>query len=69
MAIGGDYDFKTELEKLINTYDLNDKVIFPGVLTGRDKIEALVDCDIFVMPSRYESFTTSGLEAMACSKP
>ena len=67
--VGGDYGFKTELEKLINTYDLNDKVIFPGVLTGQDKIEALVDCDIFVMPSRYESFTTSGLEAMACSKP
>ena len=43
--------------------------MFPGVLTGIDKIEALIDCDVFVMPSRYESFTTSGLEAMACSRP
>ena len=34
-----------------------------------EKQEALVDCDLFVMPSKYESFTTSGLEAMACSKP
>ena len=67
--VGGDYGFKEELEKLINEYDLNDKIIFPGVLTGKNKLEALVDCDIFVMPSRYESFTTSGLEAMACSKP
>jgi glycosyltransferase involved in cell wall biosynthesis len=33
------------------------------------KIEAIVDSDIFVMPSQYESFTTSGLEAMACGKP
>ena len=66
---GGDSGFKGEIEKLIGNYDLTDKVIFPGVLTGRDKIEALIDCDVFVMPSRYESFTTSGLEAMACSKP
>ena len=66
---GGDSGFKGEIEKLIGNYDLTDKVIFPGVLTGRDKIEALTDCDVFVMPSRYESFTTSGLEAMACSKP
>ena len=67
--IGGDYGFKSELDKLIDEFGLNDKVIFPGVLVGADKKEALVDCDIFVMPSRYESFTTSGLEAMACSKP
>lgn len=67
--VGGDYGFKAELERLINEYDLGERVIFPGVLTGEDKKEALVDCDIFVMPSRYESFTTSGLEAMACSKP
>jgi glycosyltransferase involved in cell wall biosynthesis len=67
--VGGDYGFKGELEKLIGKYGLNEKVVFPGVLTGKAKKEALVDCDIFVMPSRYESFTTSGLEAMACSKP
>lgn len=67
--VGGDYGFKEELENLIETLDLTDKVIFPGVLTGENKIEALVDCDIFIMPSRYESFTTSGLEAMACFKP
>lgn len=67
--VGGDYGFKDELEELIENLNLKDKVIFPGVLTGQSKIEALVDCDIFIMPSRYESFTTSGLEAMACSKP
>lgn len=67
--VGGDYGFKEDLEKLIKKFNLENKVIFPGVLTGKDKIEALVDCDIFVMPSRYESFTTSGLEAMACEKP
>lgn len=67
--VGGDYGFKEELEKLIESLNIKDRVMFPGVLTGENKIEALVDCDIFIMPSRYESFTTSGLEAMACRKP
>lgn len=67
--VGGDYGFRENLDELIEEYGLTDKVIFPGVLTGEAKIEALVDCDMFVMPSRYESFTTSGLEAMACGKP
>ena len=67
--VGGDSGYKKEAEKLINKLNIKDKVIFPGVLTGMDKIQALVDSDIFVMPSRYESFTTSGLEAMACFKP
>ena len=67
--VGGDYGFKGELDNLIKKLNIDDNVLFPGVLTGRDKIEALVDCDIFIMPSRYESFTTSGLEAMACCKP
>lgn len=67
--VGGDYGFKDEVQNLIDKYNLNDKIIFPGVLTGSDKIEALTDCDIFIMPSRYESFTTSGLEAMASYKP
>lgn len=44
--IGGDYGFKEELEKLIGGYDLNYKIVFPCVLTGEDKLDALVDCDI-----------------------
>ena len=67
--IGKDYGFLNEIRTLIKQFNIEDNVIFPGVLTGDAKKEALVDCDIFVMPSRYESFTTSGLEAMACYKP
>ncbi|MBQ6512764.1 glycosyltransferase [Methanobrevibacter sp.] len=67
--VGGNYGFLDEVKSLIKELNIEDKVIIPGVLTGENKKEALVDCDIFVMPSRYESFTTSGLEAMACFKP
>lgn len=67
--IGPDDGFLSDLEDKIRKYSLEDKVIVTGPLYKEEKQEALVDCDLFVMPSKYESFTTSGLEAMACSKP
>lgn len=71
LAIVGPNDgYLEKLKKLIEELNINPKrVIITGSLYGEDKKEAIVDCDIFVMPSQYESFTTSGLEAMACGKP
>ncbi len=67
--VGPDDGFLNELKRLITDFDLENKVIITGPLFNNDKLEAIVDCDIFIMPSQYESFTTSGLEAMACGKP
>ena len=67
--VGPDDGYLSKLEEKIREYSLEENVIVTGPLYKEEKQEALVDCDLFVMPSRYESFTTSGLEAMACSKP
>lgn len=67
--VGPDDGYLTELEDKIKEYSLEENVIITGPLYKEEKQEALVDCDLFVMTSKYESFTTSGLEAMACSKP
>ena len=69
VIVGPDDGFLDELNNLILELDIKDNVIITGPLYKEEKQEALVDCDLFVMPSQYESFTTSGLEAMACSKP
>jgi len=67
--VGPDNGFLEELEILVEKYDLRKNVIITGPLYKNNKKEALLDSDIFIMPSQYESFTTSGLEAMACGKP
>ena len=69
VIVGPDDGFEDKLKKQVLNYGLTDKVIFTGPLYNDDKFNALNDCDIFIMPSKYESFTTSGLEAMACGKP
>ena len=67
--VGPDDGYMDALNLRIAECDLSDKVFVTGPLYKSEKQEALVDCDLFVMPSKYESFTTSGLEAMACGKP
>ncbi|RBQ22334.1 D-inositol-3-phosphate glycosyltransferase [Candidatus Methanobinarius endosymbioticus] len=67
--VGPDNGFLDELKSLIKKLNLDNKIIIPGPLFEDSKKEAIIDSDIFVMPSQYESFTTSGLEAMACEKP
>lgn len=48
---------------------LSDKVLFVGTLP-HDKIPDWMNaCDVFVLPSRYESFGCTLMEALACGKP
>jgi glycosyltransferase involved in cell wall biosynthesis len=67
--IGPDYGFQQQLKNMIQEKKLEKQILLTGPLYKKEKQEALIDSDIFIMPSQYESFTTSGLEAMACEKP
>jgi glycosyltransferase involved in cell wall biosynthesis len=63
----GDGPERPGLEILARELGLNDRVIFLG--HQRDVIDLLASCDAFVLPSLYEGFPLSILEAMAAGKP
>jgi glycosyltransferase involved in cell wall biosynthesis len=46
-----------------------ERVIFTGLLQGRDKLAALKEADLFVLPSHTENFALAALEAMAMGAP
>jgi len=66
---GSDDGYLNVVRHRVNLLNLKDKVIFPGIMAGREKLEAYVDCDLFVYPSPAEGFSIAILEAGACGLP
>ena len=55
--------------RAMHSADVNSKVRFRGVLAMDEINAAYAACDIFVAPSRYESFGLIYIEAMSYGKP
>ena len=69
VIVGPDDGFLTSIKKLTLKLGIKNKVLFTGPLYGRNKLEAYVDASIYVLPSRYEIWGMTVLEAMACNTP
>jgi len=50
-------------------HGIADRVSFPGMLVGADKLAAFRDAEAFVLPSYSENFGIAIVEAMACGLP
>jgi len=61
----GDADYVASLDRLIAQHQLQQQIIRVGQLVGEKKWEALVDADLFVLPSHQEGFSMAITEALA----
>lgn len=65
---GPDDGCLAEVKSLANSLGISDSVLFTGFISNKDKVEALVDADVFVTPSFYV-FAMTFLEACATGTP
>ncbi|MFC1977601.1 glycosyltransferase [Chloroflexota bacterium] len=69
VIVGPDDGYLAALKQLIKELNIEEKVLFTGPLYGEQKLEAYVDADVYVLPSIYETFPVTVLEACACGTP
>jgi glycosyltransferase involved in cell wall biosynthesis len=64
-----DAGYRGEVERMIADNALTGRVLFTGMLKGAARIEALVDADLFALPSYQENFGIAVAESLACGTP
>jgi len=68
-VMAGTGSIKEEMEQKTRDLEIDNRFCFPGRIPADEMPRALAAVDIFVMPSRYESFGVAALEASAMKKP
>jgi glycosyltransferase involved in cell wall biosynthesis len=69
LAGPSDASYLLRLKTLARTLRIDERVRFPGLLIGSAVQEALVDADVFALPSLQENFALAVAEAMAAGCP
>ncbi|MFW6059910.1 MAG: glycosyltransferase, partial [Phycisphaeraceae bacterium] len=71
LALAGPVEpaYRRRLDAEIAKYQLQARVIFTGMLHDETKLAALVDADLFVLPSYHENFGIAVIEALAAGTP
>jgi len=69
VIVGPDDGYLPACKELATQFGVDRKILFSGPLYGKDKLEVYVDADVCVLPSRYEIFGMTILEACACARP
>lgn len=66
---GNDSGHRSTITRLVRRLRISDRVLFPGLLEERERLEAYVDADIIAYPSTLEVFGLVPCEAVFCGTP
>jgi glycosyltransferase involved in cell wall biosynthesis len=69
LEVAGDGPLRGDLERRVKDLRLQDRVRFSGWIDHEAKAAALRACDVFCLPSSYDSFGMGFIEAMAYGRP
>ena len=61
--------YQAKVQALVDQQGLRDRVVFPGMLHGSERVAAFVDADLFVLSSYRENFGIAVVEALASGTP
>jgi glycosyltransferase involved in cell wall biosynthesis len=69
LVLAGDGRDRDAVARKVEELGLGGRVDLPGRVTGAAKWRLLADADVVAVPSRYETFGLTALEALACGTP
>lgn len=69
VVAGPDDGLLPEIQRLIEHHHLRERVILTGLLSGPDVLPAYQDADLFVLPSRFDAFPMTVVEACLMGLP
>ena len=69
LYIAGDGPDRVKLSAIVSSLCLEEKVIFPGILSKENLLRFIASADVFVLNTFYEGFSHQLLEAMSVGTP
>jgi len=66
---GNDWGYQAFLERLARQQGISGRIVFTGLLSGKERLSAYVDADLLVYPSTLEAFGLVPVEALLCGTP
>jgi glycosyltransferase involved in cell wall biosynthesis len=69
LLIVGDGSQSADLKELVNQLDISNSIVWMGQLSWQEAMRCIGLMDVVAVPSRFEGFGLTAVEAMACAKP
>lgn len=69
LAGNGEHGYIAQLRQQAIQLGIDSEIVWTGFLNGKEKLAALSDADLFVLPSYSENFSIAVVEAMASGLP